>query len=170
MRVASFERVAGALAKHEVRYLLVGGMAAIAHGLNRTTVDLDFVVQLAPDNVRRAMMAFAEIGYRPQAPVRAEDFADSEIRRQWIVAKQMIVFQLVADVPDAYPVDVFVAEPFDFDREWATSPQVELAPDLFVPVLNLPRLLALKLAAGRPNDLDDVRRLQKLFPDVEPAD
>jgi hypothetical protein len=29
MRVASFERIAKALQQHEVRYLLVGGMAAI---------------------------------------------------------------------------------------------------------------------------------------------
>lgn len=170
MRVASFEKVATALQEHEVRYLLVGGMAAIAHGLMRTTVDLDLVIQLDPANVRRAMTALAGIGYRPLAPVRVEDFADPATRKRWIDEKRMIVFQLVASDDDAYPVDVFVEEPFDFDAEWRQSPRVELAPDLLVPVLNLPRLLALKLAAGRPNDLDDIRRLRKLFPDVPPAD
>lgn len=39
------------LTQHEVRYVLIGGGAAIAHGLARTTYDVDIVYDRAPENL-----------------------------------------------------------------------------------------------------------------------
>ena len=62
------------------------------------------------------------------------------------------------------PIDIFIREPFDFDQEFARCKQFEIAPDVFVPVASIKVLAQLKTAAGRPNDLDDLRRLKMLFP------
>ena len=51
----AIERVFGALNESGVRYLVVGGVAAVLHGHLRTTGDLDLYVDLAPDNVLRAV-------------------------------------------------------------------------------------------------------------------
>jgi hypothetical protein len=40
-----------------VRYLVVGGVAVVLHGYLRTTLDLDLVIQLEPDNLDRALTA-----------------------------------------------------------------------------------------------------------------
>ena len=50
MKLASFEAVARALQDADVRYLVAGGLAVIAHGHLRVTGDMDIVIQLKPDN------------------------------------------------------------------------------------------------------------------------
>jgi uncharacterized protein (DUF1330 family) len=97
MRLASFTAIATALQEAGARYLIAGGMAVNAHGYARFTKNVDVVVQLAPDNVRRTFAALAVLGYRPAIPVRADQFADAETRASWIRDKGMQVLQLWSD-------------------------------------------------------------------------
>ena len=71
MKLASFEAIVRALEDASVRYLIVGGLAVNAHGFLRFTKDVDFVVQLAPDNIERAFVALRGLGYRPMVPRRS---------------------------------------------------------------------------------------------------
>ena len=91
MKLASLEAIAAALSDANVRYLIVGGLAVAAHGYGRATFDVDLVVQLQPDNVRRAMEALEALAYRPLTPVAAREFADPATRERWIRDKRMIV-------------------------------------------------------------------------------
>ena len=54
MKLASFEAIVRALSEAGVRYLIAGGLAVNAHGYLRFTKDADFVVQVIPDNIKRA--------------------------------------------------------------------------------------------------------------------
>lgn len=58
-----FELV-GTLARHEVDYVLIGGVALQAHGHVRTTQDLDVIAAWTPDNMRRLASALRELGAR----------------------------------------------------------------------------------------------------------
>jgi len=82
------------------------------HGYGRATFDVDLVVQLQSDNVRRAMEALEALAYRPLTPVATRDFADPETREGWIRDKRMIVFQLHSDSHRDTRIDLFVSEPF----------------------------------------------------------
>lgn len=97
MKLASLEAIAVALRDAGARYLIVGGLAVAAHGYGRVTFDLDLVVQLQPDNLRRAMQALESLGYRPTLPVQTRQFADAESRDAWIRDKNMVVFQMHSD-------------------------------------------------------------------------
>ena len=46
MKVATLEALAGEFQRCGVRYLVAGGLAVIAHGYVRSTVDLDLAVGL----------------------------------------------------------------------------------------------------------------------------
>jgi hypothetical protein len=65
LKLASLEVIVRTLNAAEVRYLVVGGLAVAAHGYGRVTFDIDLVVQLKSENVRRAMKALQTLGYRP---------------------------------------------------------------------------------------------------------
>ena len=69
MRLTSFEAIAEALERAAVRYLVAGGLAVNAHGYLRFTKDVDLVIQLQTDNLRRALAAREALGYRPAIPV-----------------------------------------------------------------------------------------------------
>ena len=160
MKLTSFEAIARALQEAGGRYLVAAGLAVNAHGYLRFTKDVDFVVQLVPDNIRRAFDAFARLGYRPIVPVDAGQFADGEIRARWIREKGMQVLQFWSDQHRETPVDVFVAEPFDFDAEFAAALVKPLFGTLPVRFVSIPTLIRMKEAAGRPQDIIDIGYLR----------
>ena len=50
---ADLVRICRALNERNARYVLIGGFAVSAHGADRTTKDIDFLVDAARDNVAR---------------------------------------------------------------------------------------------------------------------
>ncbi len=143
----------------DARYLLVGGLAVIAHGYVRLTVDVDIVLNLERENILRAMVALEAIGYRPLVPVSATEFADENKRRSWIKEKNMIVFQMGNPHRESTRLDVFVEEPFSFVEEYARAQWEDVA-GIRAPVLRFDELIRLKRAAGRPQDLLDIEQLE----------
>ena len=158
---SDFEVIFGALEVAKVRYLVVGGVAVVLHGLPRFTADVDLVVALDPANVLAAMAALEALGYRPRAPVAARDFADPAIRRSWIDDKGLVVFSLWSSSHPATEIDLFVEEPFPFDDAYARAMHADLG-TCSVTVAAIDDIVALKRRAGRPKDLADIDGLEKL--------
>ncbi len=158
MKLADVEAILRALNDADVRYLIVGGLAVVAHGYVRATVDVDIVLSLEESNARSAMQALTAIGYQPLVPVNALDFATEKIRKMWQEEKHMIVFQMRHPNRDSTRLDLFVAEPFSFTEELAQAKWEEVA-GIRAPVLRLERLLQMKRESGRPQDLADVDQL-----------
>lgn len=60
--VRDFEDILDLFSRHEVRYLIIGGLAFIYHAKPRYTKDIDFWIDPEPSNVARANRALAEFG------------------------------------------------------------------------------------------------------------
>ncbi|MDX1619854.1 MAG: hypothetical protein R3320_02610, partial [Nitriliruptorales bacterium] len=60
------------LDQHDVRYVLVGGVAARLHGSPSLTEDIDLTPDRSTDNLRRLAAALEELGARLAVPDRAE--------------------------------------------------------------------------------------------------
>src|SRR5438552_7741257 len=127
MKLADVEAILRALNDADVRYLIVGGLAVVAHGYVRYTADVDLVLDLERDNALRAMKALDAIAYRPLAPVDATDFADEEKRRAWIREKNMLVFQMRNPDRESTRLDIFAKEPFAFTEEYAQAERLDAA-------------------------------------------
>lgn len=124
--IGEIESILDALNLAHVRYLVVGGVAVVLHGYLRTTADLDLIIQLDRDNVLRVIRALQEHQYRPRAPVAAEEFAEQQVREQWIREKGLAVFTLWSPAHPTLEIDLFVSEPFDFDAVYARALRVPL--------------------------------------------
>lgn len=72
----------------------------------------------------------------------------------------MKVFCLYSDAHAATEVDLFVEPPLDFDTAYASAARMEVAPGVNAVFVGYRDLLRLKAQAGRPTDLDDIRRLE----------
>jgi predicted nucleotidyltransferase len=160
MKLSSIEAIVAALNEAGVEYLVAGGIAVNAHGYGRATFDIDLVVDLGPENVELLFRALAELGFQPLVPVDAESFADQETRHRWVVEKGMQVLQFWSDQHRETRIDVFASEPFDFPAESARAIVEELRPGLEIRFVSLETLIEMKVAAGRPKDLDDVEQLR----------
>jgi hypothetical protein len=147
------------LAAARIRFVLVGGLALVLHGLDRLTADVDLVIDLSTESARAAVQALTAAGYRPLAPVDPIALADPEQRREWQAQRNMQVFSFWDSSNTRPTVDIILSPAVPFDELWAAASVVNLGAHQ-VHVASIQHLIRLKAAAGRPQDLVDIERLR----------
>jgi predicted nucleotidyltransferase len=159
--VASFTGVIQAFNDVGVSYVIVGGLATVLHGHLRVTADVDFVISLDEPNVRKALDALTALGYRSRLPVDPNEFARSEVRQQWTKEKGMMVLSFFDPADIAQSVDLFSDYPADYGGLLARSVEKDLG-TVRARICSLDDLIAIKTAAGRPIDREDVKALSEI--------
>lgn len=159
METHSVGAIVKALNTANVRYLVVGGLAVVAHGYVRFTADVDLIVDLEPANATRAVTALESLGYRPRAPVAFSEFADPQKRAQWVRDQNLTVFSVYSPRHPLTEVDLFVVVPLDFEAAYRGAMRKEVAPGLAATFVGIRDLRHLKQLAGRPQDLLDLDKL-----------
>ena len=144
-----------------VRYVVVGGVAAVLHGYARMTADVDVAVDLAPQESLKMIRALVSQGFRPQVPVSAEAFADPAVREEWLQEKHMRAFSLVDPANPMRVIDVLLAPEIPFEELYVRSLDAVVG-QTPIKLASLEDLIALKQHAGRPQDLADVEHLRAL--------
>lgn len=142
-----------------VRFVVVGGLALLLHGIDRLTADVDLVIDLSTDAAQDAVRALTEGGYRPMAPVDPMALADSEQRRTWQDTRDMKVFSFWDTTNTRPTVDVMLAPVVSFDDLWKDAAIVVIG-GIDVRIASVPHLIRMKEAAGRTQDLADLERLR----------
>jgi len=95
--------------------------------------------------------------------VALEQFADAGLRARWQAEKGLTVFSLWSPEHPVTEIDLFVAQPFDdFERAYRNAGKFEVAAGVWMTVVGFDDLLALKAAAGRPRDLEDIETLRRI--------
>ena len=156
-----FEELLAHLATAGVRFVVVGGVAVVIHGHARLTVDIDLVLDLEPENVRRAIDTLTARGLRPLLPVNATDFANADVRREWVETRNLQVFTLRDPHNPLLTVDLFAEEPIPFGDLWSRAETVMLGGSP-IRVASIDDLVAMKRVAGRPQDLLDIEKLEAI--------
>ena len=130
--------------KHDVRYVVIGGIATILHGVPRATFDLDILIEATPENTRRLLDALLDAGLGTASLTSPED----------ILANEITIFR------DRVRLDVQTSTPgIDFADAWLHRMKVEYQGQEFF-ILSKQDLIASKRAAGRAVDNEDVRLLE----------
>lgn len=138
------KKVFASFDSHEVRYVVIGGIAAVLHGVPRATIDLDILIEATPANARRLLDALEEAGLGTASMTTAEE----------LVSNAITIFQ------DRVRVDVQTTTPgISFEEVWNRRTTMHYRDQAFW-VLSKDDLIASKLAAGRDVDLEDVRLLR----------
>lgn len=156
-----YEDVFRKLGERNIKYAVAGGVALVLHGVVRFTADLDLIVDLEQENLKRFFRAMHELGYKPRLPVGAEDFLDPAKRETWKREKGMEVFSFLDPSRPMNFVDVFIEEKIPFG-EIARDLARVTAKGITIPVVSLSHLKMLKKAAGRPQDIADIETIESL--------
>ncbi len=162
--VGYLEDMLASLTDRGVRFVVAGGVAAVLHGIERTTMDLDIALELSPGNVRRFKEAVDALGLRPLVPVPVEALSDPEMVRLMVEEKNAIVFMLADPGMPLRKIDVFLTEQLGYESLVKDSIPVDI-PGIPLRVVSLERLLALKRAVDPPRDKDlfDIRAIERLL-------
>ncbi len=148
-------RVLQALNAAGVEYVVIGGLAATAHGSARLTQDLDIVYGRSPENLKRLVAALApHHPYLRGAPPGLPFLFDAETLRRGLN------FTLTTDLGDVDLIGEAVGGgTYDALRPHAI--ELDLG-GVRLPCAGLRTLIQLKRAAGRPKDLEVIAELEAL--------
>lgn len=147
------------LAAARIRFVVVGGLALLLHGLDRLTADVDLAIDLSTDAALEAVRALTRGGYRAMAPVDPVSLANPELRREWQTTRNMKVFSFWDTTNTRPTVDVMLAPVVSFDELWADAALTSIG-GIEVRIASVRHLIRMKEAAGRPQDVADLERLR----------
>jgi hypothetical protein len=162
MEKHTVELIVRSLNDHNVKYLIAGGLAVVAHGYVRFTADIDILLAMDKQNLSEAVVALSGLNYRPRAPVAFEQFVDPDQRAQWIDQKGMVVFSLFSPDHPVTEIDLFVDPPLAFEDAYSRAVHLEIAPGIPALFCSIEDLIDMKSKSGRLQDLEDIARLRKL--------
>ena len=130
--------------KHEVRYVVIGGIASVLYGVPRATFDLDILIDATPENTQNLLDALSEAGMGTASLTNVNEILSNEIT----------IFK------DRVRIDVQISTPgLSFQDAWRRRNTLEYRGQTFY-VASREDLISSKKAAGREIDLNDVRLLE----------
>lgn len=132
------------LREHDVDFVVIGGFSAAAHGYVGGTSDVDIVPDPDPTNLRRLAMALRALQVEP-------DEAGLAAGGNWVLDTTHGRLDVMQDVPGAPPYAALRAR----------AARHGLAETGDVAFAGLDDLIAMKRAAGRPQDLIDIAELER---------
>ncbi len=138
-----------------VEFIVIGGVAAAAHGSARLTRDLDVVYRRTAHNIQRIIDALAPYHpYFAATPPGLPFLWDAEtIRRglNFTLTTDVGAIDLLGEVTGGGTFDNLA--PMTVEFRFFDRP---------CPVLNLERLIQVKRTAGRPKDFEAIAELEKI--------
>jgi predicted nucleotidyltransferase len=129
---------------HNVKYVVIGGIASVLHGVPRATFDLDILIEATSENAQRLLDALldAELGTATLTSVEE------------VLANEITIFK------DRVRIDVQTSTPgLNFREAWERREIMNYQGQDFY-VVSKEDLISSKRAAGRDVDLEDVRLLK----------
>ena len=68
--------------QHEVKYVVIGGIASVLHGIPRATFDLDILIEATAENAQRLLAALESAGLGTATMTNAEDISIASTMRR----------------------------------------------------------------------------------------
>ncbi|MBW2553312.1 MAG: hypothetical protein KAS98_13565 [Deltaproteobacteria bacterium] len=155
-----YEEILKAFQKQKVKYVLVGGIAVNLLGSMRGTADLDILVEMSDNNLKKIIGILKRRGYRVKQPVDPMEIVDRKTREDWIMNKHMKAFNFYKE-EGLKEVDIIIESPVSFEEARKNVILIKVD-DLTLPVISINNLIKMKKKAGRAIDKLDIEELKKI--------
>jgi hypothetical protein len=155
-----YEEVLRAFQRQRVKYILVGGIAVNLLGSLRSTIDMDILVEMSDNNLKKALTILKNNGYRIKQPVDPMLIADKTIREGWIKKRHLKALNFYKE-GGLKEVDIIVDSPVTFEQ--AKKDMLRLkSGNIVIPVISIDNLIKMKRKTGRSIDKLDIGELIKI--------
>ena len=151
------------LAARRIDFIVAGGVAALLHGVQRMTLDLDIALDRREDNLHAFLDTVAAMGLRPRAPVPPETLLDEAAVAEIVLDKHALVFSFIDPDKPHRQIDVFISPRYDYETMIRESEMMDLH-GFRVAVLSKRALIREKRAMDpkRAQDIQDLEALLRL--------
>ena len=146
-----------------MEFIVGGGVAAVLHGVERVTLDIDLALDMEPANVEKFLRVMQDLRLQPRAPVPARDLMSHEAVQRMIAEKGAMVFSFVDFARPLRHVDIFLQDNLSFE-ELSTGARKIVIEHRAIKIMGIGKLLETKRAITplRDKDLIDIKQLEKL--------
>lgn len=146
-------RFDAAAKKLNLLYALIGGIAVVLQGYSRVTRDVDITVWDLDSKLDAFLRALVEEGFSLRLAKGVEFARNNRI--------------LLLQSSEGVDFDVSLGA-LPFEREMIErADHRQLNPELSIPIARPEDLIAMKIFAGRPRDLDDARQLANIHSNLD---
>ena len=154
--MTDFKALIERLDQGSVEFIIVGGVAAAAHGAVRTTLDLDLVYRRTPENLQRLAAALADLDPYPRGAPEGLPFR-WEARTlanglNFTLRTALGDLDLLGEITAGGGYDTLVSHTVEVTLFGRRCRCIELR-----------ELIRVKRAAGRPKDFEAIAELEKLL-------
>jgi hypothetical protein len=150
------------LEKHDIKYLICGGLAVNLHGIPRMTADIDIILDLTIDNLQAFQKAVTEVNYVLQIPVPLSDIANAQLREKLIAEKNLIALSWFNYDKHFLQIDVLLKFPYSFEHLW-NNRITKMMNNVAVHIVSVQDLIELKSYANRSQDIQDIYYLTQIL-------
>ncbi|MBK5213939.1 MAG: nucleotidyltransferase [Flavobacteriaceae bacterium] len=147
--ISSFIQLAD---KHHVRMLMVGGGAVSFHGYKRHSADVDFWIETTPENFKKLMLVFMEMGYE------ITDFPTEVKEQRQNISVKFFPSSLNLELITNFSVN----KPFSSAYKDSIEASLVQNPLVKWRVLSYEDLIVSKIKSSRPKDLLDIQELKRI--------
>ncbi len=155
-----YEEILREFQKQKVKYVLVGGIAVNLLGSLRSTADMDILVEMGNDNLRKVVSILKKKNYRVKQPVDPMGIANEKLRYDWIHNKHMKAFNFYKE-DELKEVDIIIESPVSFAEAKKSALRIKID-DIILPVISIDNLIEMKQGTGRGVDKLDIEELRKI--------
>lgn len=146
------------LVRHEVRFIVIGGMAGALHGSTTLTADLDILFERESSNLDHLAAALATLHATrrdlPRGVVAPVDVRALRNSTNLLLSTDLGDLDCIAETPSGG---------FTYEQIAPTAERMRVGRDLEVSVAALDELIRMKRATGRPKDRAEVETLAALL-------
>lgn len=139
------EKLLKLLKEKRVKFVIIGATAFPVHGYSRATLDIDIFIKPEKENAKRTLKALQDFGY---------DVTDLTIDD--LLTNKVLIRQYLVET-DIHPFVKGVT----FDRTWKNKVKARFG-KTYVWFASLDDLIAMKKAASRTKDKEDLKYLRAL--------
>jgi predicted nucleotidyltransferase len=155
-----YEEILREFQKQKVKYVLVGGLAVNLHGFMRSTADMDILVEMSDENLKKVVSILKKNGFRVKQPVDPMRIADAKTRQDWIRNKHMKAFNFYKE-DELKEVDIIIESPVSFEEAKDGLNKVKIG-RLTANVISIDNLIKMKQGTQRDIDALDIKKLRKI--------
>lgn len=141
-----YEKLLESLARAEVRFIVVGGVAVALNGFVRTTDDVDILIERSAENITRLLATLASFGEGHARDLSPEDFDEAEG---------------AVRVIEDFPLDIFTVMRGQSYGDMAGYLRQTKIKGAKIDFLNADGLIRLKADSKREKDQIDIAALRK---------
>jgi hypothetical protein len=142
-----YEEVIVALNKNHLKYLIVGGIAANLYGVHRLTRDLDLMIEINEENLKKFIDIMNKLGYSTNVSIEE--------------TKNLTAISFHHSKDEFKQVDIFIKNPINFNKAYRERKIIK-AKRISFPCASKKDIIRMKQKAGRERDWIDIGALKRI--------